>query len=88
MLTLDAGPGDEALATESIEASVDGDDITTGFNPQFLLDGLSAIEAAGRRAGLHPGLQAGGDAAAPPATASPVRRGDFHYLLMPRRLLS
>ena len=42
------------MATESIEAAITGDDITTGFNPQFLLDGLSALEAAGRRAGVHP----------------------------------
>ena len=44
VLTLDAGSGDEALATEQIEAAVTGEDITTGFNPQFLLDGLTAIE--------------------------------------------
>ena len=44
VLTLDAGSGDEALATEQIEAVVTGEDITTGFNPQFLLDGLTAIE--------------------------------------------
>ncbi|HET7069637.1 MAG TPA: DNA polymerase III subunit beta, partial [Nocardioides sp.] len=43
-LTLDAGSGDEAQASESIEASIDGDDITTGFNPQFLLDGLQVID--------------------------------------------
>ncbi len=45
VLTLDAGSGDEALATEQIDAEVKGDDITTGFNPQFLLDGLTAIES-------------------------------------------
>ena len=44
VLTLDAGSGDEAQASESIEATIDGEDITTGFNPQFLLDGLGAIE--------------------------------------------
>ena len=44
VLTLDAGSGDEAQASESIPADVDGEDITTGFNPQFLLDGLGAID--------------------------------------------
>ena len=44
MLTLDAGSGDEAQASESIEASINGEDITTGFNPQFLLDGLTVID--------------------------------------------
>ena len=43
VVTLDAGSGDEALATESLEAQIEGEAITTGFNPQFLLDGLTAI---------------------------------------------
>ena len=46
VLTLDAGSGDEAQASESIEATIDGEDLTTGFNPQFLLDGLTAIDEA------------------------------------------
>ena len=33
--------------------TINGDDITTGFNPQFLLDGLSAIDDAVGRAGVH-----------------------------------
>ena len=32
------------MAIESIEATINGEDITTGFNPQFLLDGLTAID--------------------------------------------
>src|SRR6188768_1944669 len=44
VLTLDAGSGDEAQASESIQATINGEDITTGFNPQFLLDGLGAID--------------------------------------------
>src|SRR6187551_4106245 len=44
VLTLDAGSGDEAQASEAIEAEIDGEAITTGFNPQFLLDGLTAID--------------------------------------------
>ena len=33
VLTLDAGSGDEAQASESIEATIDGEDITTGLQP-------------------------------------------------------
>ena len=44
VLTLDAGSGDEAQASESIEAQIEGEAITTGFNPQFLLDGLTVID--------------------------------------------
>jgi DNA polymerase III subunit beta len=86
VLTLDAGSGDEAQASESIEASVQGEDITTGFNPQFLLDGLTAIES--------PVVELAFTQASKPAVMAgvPTLDGeadlDFRYLLMPRRLLS
>jgi DNA polymerase-3 subunit beta len=86
LLTLDAGSGDEALATEQIEASVKGEDITTGFNPQFLLDGLTAIES--------PVVEMAFTQASKPAVMAGVDSLDgeadlaFRYLLMPRRLLS
>jgi DNA polymerase-3 subunit beta len=86
VLTLDAGSGDEAQASESIEASVQGEDITTGFNPQFLLDGLTAIEAPVVELGFtqpsKPAVMAG------VATLEGEADTDFRYLLMPRRLLS
>jgi DNA polymerase-3 subunit beta len=84
VLTLDAGSGDEAQASESIEASVQGDDITTGFNPQFLLDGLTAIEA--------PVVELAFTQASKPAVMAgvPTPDGeanlDFRYLVMPRGL--
>ena len=85
MLTLDAGSGDEAQASESIEATIDGEDITTGFNPQFLLDGLTAIE--------QPVVELAFTQASKPVVISgSVADGErdtaFRYLLMPRRLLS
>ena len=85
-LTLDAGSGDEALATEQIDAEVKGADITTGFNPQFLLDGLTALEA--------PVVELAFTQASKPAVMVGVdgMEGEadlaFRYLLMPRRLLS
>ncbi|MFY0408336.1 DNA polymerase III subunit beta [Solicola sp. PLA-1-18] len=42
-LLLEAGSGDEAQASETIEATVDGDDISIGFNPQYLLEGLTVM---------------------------------------------
>ena len=41
---LDAGQGDDAQASEVLEASLVGDDISVAFNPQYLLDGLGAID--------------------------------------------
>ena len=43
-MTLEAGNGEEAQATESLEATLTGEDITIGFNPAYLLDGLGAID--------------------------------------------
>ena len=45
---LDAGSGEEAMASESIEAVVTGDDITTGFNPAYLLESVEGGERLGR----------------------------------------
>ncbi|MCU1433269.1 MAG: polymerase beta subunit [Actinotalea sp.] len=42
-VVLDAGQGDDAQASEALEASLVGEDITVAFNPQFLLDGLGAL---------------------------------------------
>ncbi len=85
MLTLDAGSGDEAQASESIEATVDGDDLTTGFNPQFLLDGLTAIDEAVVELSFT-------QASKPVVISGSIGENNedpgFRYLLMPRRLLS
>jgi DNA polymerase-3 subunit beta len=86
VLTLDAGSGDEAQASESLEAAIKGEAITTGFNPQYLLDGLGAIEA--------PVVEMAFTQASKPAVITGVADYDadadaeFRYLLMPRRLLS
>ncbi|WP_159717916.1 DNA polymerase III subunit beta [Actinomyces marmotae] len=42
-LALEAGQSDDAQASESIVAHLEGDDIATAFNPGYLLDGLGAI---------------------------------------------
>ncbi|MCD0482209.1 DNA polymerase III subunit beta [Streptacidiphilus sp. ASG 303] len=45
VLTLEAGSGDDAQATERIDADLEGDDISIAFNPAYLLEGLSAIDS-------------------------------------------
>ena len=42
-VVLDAGQGDDAQASEALEASLVGEEISVAFNPQFLLDGLGAL---------------------------------------------
>jgi DNA polymerase-3 subunit beta len=43
--TLDAGSGDEAQASESVEITLTGEPVVTGFNAGYLLDGLASIGA-------------------------------------------
>ncbi len=81
-VTLEAGTGDEARADEIIEASFEGDDLTIAFNPQYLLDGLAAIDSDTTRiAFTEPGKPA-------LLTGKPDPDGnpDYRYLLMPFRL--
>jgi DNA polymerase-3 subunit beta len=85
VLTLDAGSGDEAQASESIEATIDGDDLTTGFNPQFLLDGLTAIDEAVVELSF---TQASKPVVISGSIGEDGHDPGFRYLLMPRRLLS
>lgn len=42
---LQAGSGDEAQASETLEAALHGEDIDVAFNPQYLAEGLAAISA-------------------------------------------
>lgn len=83
-LTLEAGSGDEAQAAESVPATIEGEDLVTGFNPQFLLDGLSAIDESV--------VELAFTQASKPVVISGTTEDDseagFKYLLMPRRLLS
>ncbi|MCX6395079.1 MAG: DNA polymerase III subunit beta [Propionibacteriales bacterium] len=88
-LTLDAGSGEEAMASEAIQATITGDDLTTGFNPQFLLDGLSALETKfvelAFTTSAKPVVLSGVDSL---DANSADTAATFKYLLMPRRLLS
>jgi DNA polymerase III subunit beta len=81
-LVLEAGTGDEAQAEEVVEADFSGDDLSIAFNPQYLLDGLSAVDSDTVRISFtEPGKPA-------LLTGKPGPDGsqEFRYLLMPIRL--
>jgi DNA polymerase III subunit beta len=81
-LVLEAGTGEEAQAVEVLEAGYDGDELSIAFNPQYLLDGLTAIDSdTVRMAFTEPGKPA-------LITGKPAQDGqpDYRYLLMPIRL--
>ena len=83
-ITLEAGTGEDAQASEAVEASLVGDDLAVAFNPQFLLDGLGALSTPYARISFT--------VPAKPAviTGQPEPDGDhddsYRYLLMPVRL--
>jgi DNA polymerase III subunit beta len=81
-LMLEAGTGDEAQAEEFLEADFSGDDLSIAFNPQYLLDGLAAIDSDTVRISFtepgKPALLTG--------KPDPDGQPEFRYLLMPIRL--
>jgi DNA polymerase III subunit beta len=84
MVTLEAGSGEEAQASESLEARVDGDDIAIGFNPGYLLDGLGAIDAPVAHLSFTSSTRPAALAGAGDLDSDPDQ--GFRYLLMPVRL--
>jgi DNA polymerase-3 subunit beta len=94
-LVLEAGSGEEAQASEAIDATLDGEPIAIAFNPGFLLDGLGALDTPRARLAFttstKPAVITGAPAVdAEAAGVSPPGDGvpDYRYLLMPVRLSS
>ena len=83
-VTLEAGNGEEAQATESIEVALTGDDISIGFNPSYLLDGLGAIAGSHVHVSMTQPARPAAFASMTDADASPDLA--FRYLLMPLRM--
>jgi DNA polymerase-3 subunit beta len=89
------GTEDEGQAEERCDVEFDGDGLTIGFNPTFLLDGLAAVHTDRARmdftSPLKPAVLSGvddpatdDDGGAAPAAAAPD--GTYRYLIMPVRL--
>jgi DNA polymerase III subunit beta len=79
-VVLRAGAGDEAQATEALECVVEGDPLDIAFNPQYLLDGLGAVDSPATRMSFTVATR---PAVLTAAAADPV---EYRYLLMPVRL--
>ncbi|MFD1213712.1 DNA polymerase III subunit beta [Arthrobacter sp. GCM10027362] len=83
-LTLDAGTGEDAQASEALEAALVGDEITVAFNPHYLSEGLSAFDSKYVRFSFttppKPAVLTGQD------DLAGEDRSDYRYLLMPVRL--
>jgi DNA polymerase-3 subunit beta len=44
-VTMDASGGDQARASESVDAILQGEDVVLGLNPQYLLEALTAVRS-------------------------------------------
>ena len=85
-VAIEAGAGDDAQASEAVEASVDGPEIEIAFNPGFLLDGLGALHMPYARLSFTQALK--------PAMLTGQSEVDgtpevsYRYVLQPVRLTS
>lgn len=83
-VTLDAGAGDDASANESLDAELQGEEITVAFNPSYLGEGLNVIDS--------PFVRFSFTTAPKPALMTAQQepdapeQDDYRYLVMPVRL--
>jgi DNA polymerase III subunit beta len=85
------GTDDEGQAEERCDVEFDGEPLTIGFNPTFLLDGLAAVHTERARmdftSPLKPAVLSGvEEQGADDGAAQPGRPGSYRYLIMPGRL--
>src|SRR5690606_4277644 len=82
-VVLEAGQGEDAQASEVLEATLVGEDIVTAFNPHYLLDGLGALTTDFVRLSFtHPSKPA---VMTGQGSAEGESEDEFRYLLMPIR---
>jgi len=85
-VAIEAGTGDDAQASEAVEATLTGPDIEIAFNPHFLLDGLGALGTAYAKLSFtqpsRPAVLTG------QAEADGDTDDSYRYVLMPVRFAS
>jgi DNA polymerase-3 subunit beta len=82
-VTLEAGGGDEAQANEVFEINKTGEDLSIAFNPNYLLDGLHAINAPYAQISFNTSSKAAILMGKPAVDAQAF--DNFKYLLMPTK---
>jgi DNA polymerase-3 subunit beta len=85
-LKLEAGTGDEAQASESIDINYKGDEINIAFNPTFLTDGLTAIGTTFVHISFTGANKPAVLTGQSEANSAPIT--SYKYLLMPMRYSS
>ncbi|GAA3730060.1 DNA polymerase-3 subunit beta [Spinactinospora alkalitolerans] len=82
-VVLEAGSGDDAQAREVLEAGYEGEEIRVAFGPQYLLDGLTAVETDTVHLNFTTPTKPAVISGAPEEEGG---RPDFRYLVMPLRV--
>ena len=82
-VTLEAGGGDEAQANEVFEINKTGEDLSIAFNPNYLLDGLHAINAPYAQISFNTSSKAAILMGKSDERSAAIE--NFRYLLMPTK---
>ncbi|MDQ1126018.1 DNA polymerase III, beta subunit [Microbacterium sp. LKL04] len=86
-VSMDAAGTEQARATESVDATLAGDEVTLGLNPQYLLEALGAVKSEFTRVTFTSSENAN---KLSPVLITPQTSGtpeSFKYLLQPNLLL-
>lgn len=85
-VVLEAGGSDQAQASEQLDCAWQGDPMQIAFNPVFLLDGLSAVDADMTTLSFTGPTRPAVLTGRRDPDAEPGATADYRYLLMPVRL--
>ena len=85
-VAIEAGTGDDAQASEAVEATLHGPEIQIAFNPQYLLDGLHAVGQPWSRLSFTQPSSLAADTGQPEADSE--TNSSYRYVLMPVRFAS
>ena len=89
-VSMDASGTEQARATESVDATLVGDDVTLGLNPQYLLEALAAVRSEFTRITFTSSDNANKLSPVlitPQTSVDKTGDGSFKYLLQPNLLL-
>ena len=89
-VAMEASGTEQARATESVDATLTGEDVTLGLNPQYLLEALQAVRSEFTRITFTSSENANKLSpilVAPQTSVDRGNEGTFKYLLQPNLLL-
>jgi DNA polymerase-3 subunit beta len=85
-VVLEAGGQDDAQASERLECGWEGEEMSIAFNPQYLLDGLGAVDSDTTTLSFTGPTRPAVLTGKRHSDAEPTSMADYRYLLMPVRL--